>query len=355
MSDTIPNVNTGAPQRPSYVDQADTAAKGAGISQKATQIAKEVAALLGGRGVTVSTSVSASSAQETGTPTGATGIPSLDNPDSVKQLNANLEKLIAYLQLDNDERQAQMAKDRIEINQNDLEKQHKERIDKINESLEKMDKASKMGILGKIFGWAMAALAVVAAVAACVATGGVALGPCVGALVAVGSMVLSETGTMDKIVKGLSDLLQKAGMSKQAAQIVAQVAICAAIIAASVGAGYLGSASKLSGLFTTSATLQNIAQNASPVLRTVMVGMGILGIGMGGYTAKINYDSGNAQADVSEAEKFLEIMRQRLAESEEELNQILQSLQNGISDVAELIASHTDTAASIARNIGQMA
>ena len=62
-----------------------------------------------------------------------------------------------------------------------------------------------------------------------------------------------------------------------------------------------------------------------------------------------------AGADVKETEKFIAALRQRLDESEEELEQILQQIQNAISQVAAMIASATDTSDAIAQNIGAMA
>ncbi len=351
----IPNVNTRAPQRPSYVNQAADSAKTSGLTDKSVQLVKEVAALLGGRGVTV-TMNNVQSTQETGTPTGATGVPVLDNPDSEKSLQANLEKLISYLQLDNQERQAEMAKDRIKVNQDSLETQHSDRTDKIKKSLDEMDKAAKLGLFGKIFGWLMAAVAVVTAVALSVATGGVATAAVVGAVIAVGAMTLSETGAMDKIVQGLSDLLEKAGMSKEAAAIVAQVAIAAVIVGASLGAGLAGGAGQVSQLTSSlGRAAQSLAQAAVPAIKVAMAALGIVSLGTSAGTAIQSYKAGKAQSAATETEKFLAVMRQRLEESDEELQDILKAIQGNTSEIATMLASQTDTESEIARNIGQMA
>ena len=49
------------------------------------------------------------------------------------------------------------------------------------------------------------------------------------------------------------------------------------------------------------------------------------------------------------------MLQQRLDESQEELMQILEQLQSGIGELAQMIGSATDTSAEIALNIGQMA
>jgi hypothetical protein len=359
MSSEIPNVNTQAPQRPVYTDQAAENAKANGTSAKATDLARQVASLLGGRGVTVT--ASAAPAKETGTPAGATGAPALDNPDDAKALAANLEKLIAYLQLDNDERQAEMARDRIETNKASYQTEHAARKEKIQESLDKIADAEKSRKASKVFGWLMAALAVVVAVVACIATGGIAVGAVVGALVAVGLQLANELGAMDKLTEGIAELFEKAGMSKEAAKIAAAVFVTVAIIAASVacGAGANALATKLGvagkALFATSEAVKATAECAKEILSNISRFVQIGSVVAGGTGAYLGYRAGMSQAEATETEKFMAALKQRMEESQEELEAILQAIQNAISQIADMLSSATDTSDEIARNIGQMA
>lgn len=355
-------MNPAAKPMPSTIDASENLAKGLGISGKAADVVKDVAAILSGRSVNV-TSPTGVQTQETGRPTGATNIPALDNPADIKQLEANLEKLISYLQMDNEERQAQMAKDRINLQKDALETERQGRSEKIEKSLKDMDKAAQSRKASRIFGWLMTALAVVAAVVACVATGGLAVGPVVGAGIAIACQVLSETGVMDKIVEKLADGLESLGMSKQAAQILAQVLITVAIMAASLGSGLAGGgATALSntakgamdaihGLKVTVETMEKI--RAAVAIATLVVGVG--GTIAGGVAAYRGYKAGESEADVSETNKFITALKQRLDECEEELEQILQQLQNVLGQVAQLLTSATDTSGQIASNMGQMA
>ena len=350
------------PKVPGMIDQTIDMAKGLGLSTKAAETVKEVVSLLGGRNVSVNTNQRVDGA-ETGRPTGATGVPSLDNPADIKQLEANLEKLISYLQMDNEERQAQMAKDRIDMQKDTLDAERKTRSEKIDKSLKDMDKAAESRKASKIFGWLMTALAVVAAVVACVATGGLAIGPVVGAGIAIACQVLNETGVMDKIVEGLAKGLEGLGMSKQAAQILAQVLITVAIMAASLGAGLAGGgASAVSnaakgivdaakGVAVSVEAMEKI--RAGVALATMLVGIG--STVAGGVGAYQGYKAGMSQADVSETEKVIAALKQRLDECEEELQQILQQLQAAVSQVAEMLSSATDTSNEIANNLGAMA
>ncbi len=340
---------------PAGLDSAAALAKGLGTSEKTTELVKEVAALLGGRNVSVN-AVSRTATAETGTTSGATGVPALDNPDDAKAAEADLEKLLAYLMLDNEKRQAEMAQERIGVQKDSLERERAERSEKIEQSLKDMDKAAKSRRRGGIFGWLVAAVAVVVAVVSCVATGGIAVGAVVGAAVAVGAQVLNATGAMDKIVDGIAKGLEKLGMGKEAAQIVAQVAITVAIMAASVGAGAAGAGTRTATLASSlGKALQSAAEAVRPLVQIGAMGLGAAATVSSGVGAYDSYKAGMSQSEVTESEKFLAALRQQLEETQDELQSILEALQNGVSQVADIIASATDTNAEIAGRIGDMA
>ena len=349
-----PVINPAAPRTTPNVDLAASLSKGLGLSEKATQAVKEVAAILGNRSVNVT--APAASRNETGTVAGPSGVPVLDNPDDEKAKEADLEKLIAYLQLENSKEQAEAAKSRIDSIKGELELEHKDRKAKMDKSLKDMEEAAAARKRNSFFGWLMTGLAILGAIVACVATGGVAVGAVIGAGIALTAQVLNETGVMEKIVGGLSDALQSLGMSKMAADIVAQVAITAVIIAASIGAGAAGAAGKVTEL--TSALgkiLQTAAQAVAPALQ---IGTGIIGLGStisGGVGAYQSFKAGMSQADVTETEKFLAVIQQKMEEAEEELEKILQMIQDLVGQIAQLLSSQTDTTAEIAMQMGQMA
>lgn len=349
-----PVINPAAPRTTPNVDLAASLSKGLGLSEKATQAVKEVAAILGNRSVNVT--APAASRNETGTVAGPSGVPVLDNPDDEKAKEADLEKLIAYLQLENSKEQAEAAKARIDSIKGELELEHKDRKAKMDKSLKDMEEAAAARKRNSFFGWLMTGLAILGAIVACVATGGVAVGAVIGAGIALTAQILNETGVMEKIVGGLSDALQSLGMSKMAADIVAQVAITAVIIAASIGAGAAGAAGKVTEL--TSALgkiLQSAAQAVAPALQ---ISTGIIGLGStisGGVGAYQSFKAGMSQADVTETEKFLAVIQQKMEEAEEELEKILQMIQDLVGQIAQLLSSQTDTTAEIAMQMGQMA
>lgn len=340
MSNGI-NLNTKPVSQNSMVDQLT---KMTGDSTKAKEVLSKALEVLSGANVKVTMGGDTTPTTGERKTSGATSTPALDNPGDPAQVEANLEKLVAYLKLDSDERQSEMAKERIETNKATLENEYEHRKAEIQETLDKMDAAERTRKANKIFGWLMAAIAVVVAVVACVATGGIATGAVIGAVIALGCQVLNETGAMEKITDGLADCLQNMGMSKQAAQIVAQVAISAVILAASLGSGFAGASA-----------LAEVAKEVATAIKVATTVIGLASLGTSAAGVYQNYKSSTAQADLTETEKFLTQLQQRLKESEEELKRILEMLQNAIAQVADLLSSATDTSSQIAQNIGQMA
>ncbi len=355
MSGELSGLSGNTPIQPNAIQQTEEMAKNLGVSKKAKDLLQDVAAILSGRSVNVTNQITRTDG--TGTPQGATGIPSLDDPGDLKQLQANLEKLLAYLQLDNDERQAQMAKERIDTNKESLAAEHKERGEKINDSIKKMEEAAKARMASRIFGWIGAILSVVAAVVATVVTGGAAAGFAIaGAVVAVTSLVLNETGAMDKMVEGVAKMLEKSGMDSNKAQLAASLIINLTIMAISLGCSIggmvAGFAQMAKAASDTISAVAKAVQTASSIANST-IGLGGLGAGIANTVT--GYRSGVANADVTELGKIMAELQRRLEESEEELEALLQAIQNCIGQIAEILASETDTQSEIASQIGQMA
>lgn len=373
---TIPGINERAPLRPVFVNNLDELVKGQGLNEKSIHLVKEVAGLLASESsVRVTNKSSAGGVNASvGVQNGPTGVPALDNPDDVKAKEVDLEKLISYLQLATDKHQAELAKERIELQKSEMETRHADQKEKLQKSLDEMSKASAMSTFSRVFGWIMAAAAVALAVVASVATGGVAVGALVGAFIAVGMAVANETGATEKLTDAMATGLEKAGLSKQAAQIVAAVTVAAGMIVASAvgGAGItaivnkvIGTAARAGAAVAATATQTGAAVastatqvSAKAVHKGLDIGvklMGLTAVGVGGGASVMGYKATNAQADVSEAEKYLVMIRQHMDESQEELEKILERIQSLYSDIISILGSESDTQNEIARKIGTMA
>ena len=123
----------------------------------------------------------------------------------------------------------------------------------------------------------------------------------------------------------------------------------AAADAAATGAKAVGEAAKISGAAMQTA---KTVQNGITVANT---GVSFLSLASSGITTYMTYKSEGAKADTTELAKFITMLQQRLEESQEELQKILEQIQSGIGEIAQMISSATDTSAEIAQNIGQMA
>ena len=309
---------------------------------------------------------------------GATNVPVLDNPDDAKAKEADLAKLIAYLQLDNEERQTEMAKERIDLNKAGLDNEHEGRLKQIDDSIKKMKEAEKAAKMSRIFGWIGAILSVVAAAVLTVVTGGAAAGFAIaGAALAVSALVLNETGAMEKMVNALADHLQDTyGMSKNDAKLAASLIINLSIMAAQLGcsigsmvSGFAAAgkaaadaaatgaevAAQTAKATTISASAMHTAKNIQSVVTIANTAVSAGSLAAGGVSTYMTHRSEDAKADTTELEKFMTMLQQRLEESQEELQTILQQIEAGIGKIAELITSATDTSDQIARNIGAMA
>ena len=272
----------------------------------------------------------------------------------------DLAKVVALLKMATDEIQAREARKRIEAQKSEIKDRTTERMNKINESLKKMDDAAKASKFMKIFGWIAVAIAIVVAAVASFVTGGIAIGPAVGAAVALGFQIANATGAMEKLTEKLSDLFEKWGMSKEAAQVMAAVTIAVLQIAISVGAGVgADKVATLSSKFTTMRQFFDAFGKAGEVVKQaanmVKWGMAATGTIGGTHAAVTGYESGIAQSELTKFEALLKMLRKKLEDSQDELAEILQQLMNGPAAVAKLLESATDAESLIAKNIGQMA
>lgn len=104
-------------------------ANGPVAEKEAADGVANVAGILPGDGVTMTDGVRGD--PTTGAAQGASAVPPLEEPERRPDAAEILEKLVAYLRLDNDETQLQAAKQRIEANRNVMEAEHAARTKKL--------------------------------------------------------------------------------------------------------------------------------------------------------------------------------------------------------------------------------
>ena len=325
------------------------------VKDKTQAIVRDVASLIQTT-ITVTTSTPSQTRETTGA-SAKTGVPVLDDPEDLKAIQQDLERLVAFLQLDNDQRQSELARSRIDSLQSRIDKQHSDRLGKIDESIKAAKKAEEAAKASRILGWLGALFAVIAAVVVTVVTGGAAAAFAItGAALAVTQLVLSETGAADKIVDAMAKSMEKTfGLNKQdakawAAGIYSATFVVASLISAGAGIGLSASAAAKAAADAISTTAR-VALFASQLAN---VALGIGGAVTGGVTAKMNYDATNASADVNEVNRYIAIIQQMLEETEEELEQIMNQIQALFSQLVDIITSKTETGNLIVENMNQM-
>ena len=300
--------------------------------------------------------------------TGGANVPALDDPGDSRQVALNLEKLVSYLQLDNEERQTEMAKNRINLQKDTLDAEHKDRMGQIDKSIKKMKDAESASTWSRAFSWIGAIVAVAAAVLLTVVTGGAAAGFAIaGAALAVTSLVLNETGAMDKMVNALAEHMKDAyGMSKSNAKLAASLICNLTICALSLGCGIASMVSGAASIASTAANVAGTAQKAALISESTaktmqtVVTIANTGVTAGslmatGFSTYYNKRADDSKADTKEMEKFIAQLQQRLEECEEELQMLLEQIESGLSMTGQMLSSATDTSDEISRNLGAMA
>lgn len=130
---------------------------------------------------------------------------------------------------------AQVANSKIQMNEADLAKAQvdaaKANVDQVNKAIEKLhhqqEEAKKWGIFGTIMKWIGVALALVVGALLC-ETG-------VGFAILALTVAFMASPLFDMAVKGIADLLVKAGVPQSWANIIAQVIILVVVVVASFG------------------------------------------------------------------------------------------------------------------------
>jgi len=327
----------------------------AATSQAATQAAKEILPLLN---AAANVKVSASGAAGTigqANASGATptGVPVLDEPDNKQAMEENLEKLLAYLQLATDEQQSTLAQERIGDVKDQLKKRQKDRLNKLKESIEKAKDQENASWWTKALKWITAIFVTAAAAASWILPGPGSVALTVAAGIALASAIMDETGATDAICKALGKALQdKFGCSKATGQMIAQIGIAVLEIGAALACGGAGMASVVGKIGKALQTGAKVAQIA------VGVTFGALALGStaaSGVATYTGYKAGQAQADVTEAKEYIQVVKKLLDEEQELADQLVELIQGLTDQTMDILSSSTDAQGQIAQQIGAMA
>ena len=298
----------------------------------------DVSGILPGTGVTVTDGVQGDARTER--TSGLAGVPQIDEPTRQPNAGELLEKLIAYLRLDDEEQQLRVAKQRTEANKASIEAEHKARTEKLNlflallgdkEALASLD-PEKRRLVERLVGKLDRAMR----------TGGFFSGFI--AACALQDFLEEVMGAyvsfrdVRRFIEDLQDAFDSRGSRMSAKALVAT-----AILGVIAGVGSL----KTDGL----GHVDRIA------LRTSMK----LAVAAAVMAAKDADRANNPSMRERGAEdgrdlaKFVAMMQERLDENAEMMDQILVQLSAGIAGALDLIAAANDTDSQIVLSNVQMA
>lgn len=189
-----------------------------------------------------------------------------------------------------------------------------------------------------------------------------------------------ENGGMEKVTKSVANKLKSwINLSKEESQVMAQVLIGVAAMFATLGLGKSAATdASVASLKAAAATNQaaSVGAKAAPSLastisnfaakfassakaKALMIGYGFLmagGSAVGqGMSIHAQYKSGMTQADTTELQSMLKLIEEMIAETQEELEQILEQEQALISKMFSIINSKMETEREISNNLASMA
>ena len=195
------------------------------------------------------------------------------------------------------------------------DRQHAENKRKAEEMRAKAEKAKKTGTLAKVFTWVAVALAVLAASIVAVASFGagaplVAMVAIGGAALAVTVTVLSETGTMDKMMQPIADGFTKMfiemGMDPKKAQIAgmitAQVAVAVVIMAVQLLMSVLSGGGGTAAMVSTFISRFAAISAAATKIAATSVGLAVTAAQIASAAASIGASSANIATAVHKKE-----------------------------------------------------
>lgn len=375
-------MNVVSPSRAGALSPGELPAEAMDVSGKtAAEAAKEVAPLFhGARAVSVS-SVSGKSGAVRGPRPGAPELDGLDEDlaealtsDVIISMLGDLEKILAEAMTETNERQVQLAKERVESLQAQIESTKKERLGKVQKSMDEIHEAANRRTAMRVFGWFMTVLTVALAVVTTIGTGGAGAAFAIGmAAAAVALQVLNETGVTDSLAEKLTKALENAGCSKFWAAVLSAVIMAVGQVVISLAAGGVCSlgfmavsrlasagtaavaqtASVAANQAAASATKEMVkatAKNIQLFMDGILLAGGIGMLGYSGYNAIKQFDASMERVKLKELESYIARLQQGLDEVNEELQKLVEQMQRIVADILKLVINPVETAGQMTQN-----
>lgn len=289
-----------------------------------------------------------------------------------QHFNACIDRLIAYLQVENDELMIQLGVERLDQNKASFDARHKAQLSKIDKQISEMRADESASTLSKIFKWIGVGIAIAAAtVAATIATvvtagaGSVSYGAVamiIASVTGLGSATvlgLDAGGVLEKLKESKTKEYMQQGMSraeaeKAASKIVMGISLGSAIlnaivqVAAAVFTGFAGFAGLAKAVEDVVKTVQQVSQAVMGALQGAQsIGTGVADT----IKANAEYNLAVASADVKRADARLKEAKEFLNQNVEEIQDLMERMEGHFRAYRAVIASKAATLLHLAENI----
>lgn len=299
-----------------------------------------------------------------------------------QRFNACIDRLIAYLQVENDELMIQLGVERLDQNKASFDARHQAQLKKIDKQIAEMRADESASTLSKIFKWIGMGIAIAAAaVAATIATvmtygagsmsyGAVAL--LVSAAVGLCSatvMGLDAGGVLEELKESKTKEYMQQGMSraeasKAASKIVMGISLGSAILNAivqivaavlSAGATSAKAAEAIKEVVEAAKLTQETIKTIQQVSQGAIAGLqGLQAVGSGladKARAMTAYNLAVAEADVKHADALLKEAKEFLNQNVEEIQALTERMEGHFRAYRAVVASKAATLLHLAENI----
>lgn len=276
----------------------------------------------------------------------------LTRPDLKKAGAVDYQKLVDMLDSENIKVQLAQAKKRYQNLMKKLDSTSTEKNFRFVSQAAAQERQENQSIVQKILAGIAVALAAIVAVAVCVGTGGAGAPAAIAAIVAAAfaavSFIMDVSGGNEAIVESMAEDFKGPNCNASEAKLKAskiwggvQIGLGLAVAIGTFGAGMFGAASE---------TVNTTAKVVQSVTSTIALAHGMGQTGFAIYTAVDSRDASEDSVELIGLDKYVSTLTQHIEEEEEAINTIMDLLEKGIQNLADMMQGNYENELKLAEN-----
>lgn len=295
-------------------------------------------------------------------------VPIIDTPNVKITVKIDLARMSAILNIEAEGEQAKTLQEIIESEKGNIVARTKERMENVEKTLKDMDKAAHASIFQKIFGWIAVAIAIAVAAVMSVASGGLALGPAVGALIGLTFQLMNTIKVDGKtltqnIIEKMADSIQKTfGCDRAAAELAANIIWMVTELAVSLLGGIgadklatkIGGANKFIKPFSVAWKALEKVENAQRTIKWVGLLTGLTGVGSATWSGITARNCSKDEAESEFIKAFLQQLKKVMEDTEDFAEVLLKIILGNTGRLEAQLEEALSCSEDIVRNIGMI-